>query len=74
MTAKEAQEAFTAEFQALLDSWGAEMEAGDHYEGYAECGEDIRVEITIPAIYDGNGREEREWCCFDLGRFMSAKK
>jgi hypothetical protein len=74
MTAEEVQKAFTAELQELLDTWGAELRADDHYPGWPECGEDIRVEITIPAIYDGNGRTEREWCCFDVGRYMSAKK
>jgi hypothetical protein len=74
MTAVEVKAQFIAELQALLDKWGAELEASDHYQGYPECGEDIRIEITIPAICDGNGCEEREWACFDVGRYMSAKK
>jgi hypothetical protein len=69
MTATEVKAQFIAELQALLDSWGAEIEAADFF-----WGSDICIQITIPAIYDGNGREERELVCFDVGQSMSAKK
>ena len=41
--------AFLAELTALLRKWGAELEAKDHYLGYPECGEDIRITAWIPA-------------------------
>jgi hypothetical protein len=70
MTASEVQAAFTAELQALLDKWDAELFAFDYYI----YGEDIRMEITIPAILDGKRQIEREYTCFDIGNIMSAKK
>lgn len=68
---KGTKENVTAQFkqalQELLDVWGAELEARDHYDGYPECGEDIRMTVTIPAVYTADGDTEREWTEIDLG-------
>jgi len=60
-------QAFKAELQALLDKYGAELEAKDFWQGYAECGEDVRMEVTVPAIYDADHNCVREWTDIDLG-------
>jgi len=64
---------FMADLNSLLLKYGAEIEAEDHFEGYAECGEDIRITATIPAIYD-NGEIVREWIEIDLGRWIRVPK
>jgi hypothetical protein len=60
------EKAFRSELQALLDKYGAELEARDHWIGYAECGEDVRITADIPAIYR-DGETLREWTEIDLG-------
>ena len=36
---------FIAELQALLDQYQADLEAKDHWQGYSECGEDVRMTV-----------------------------
>lgn len=64
---------FRAELQELLDKWGAEMEATDHWQGYAECGEDIRITVDIPAIWTANHDCLREYVEIDFGSRLSSK-
>ena len=59
--------AFKAEFQALLDKYGAELEAKDHWQGYAECGEDVRMTVTIQGEWDKDGEPVREYTEIDRG-------
>lgn len=61
---------FTAELHALLAKYGAEIDAEDHYSGYPECGSDVRMTVTIPAIHDANGETLREWTEIDLGKWV----
>lgn len=49
----------------------ATIEAEDHYLGYAECGEDIRMTVDIPSIYSSDGECLREWTEIDLGRYFT---
>lgn len=56
--------------RALLLQYGADLEAKDHYQGYAECGEDVRMTVSIPAIYDADGNKVREYCEIDLGSYQ----
>lgn len=58
---------FLAELRALLSKYGAELEAEDHYPGFAECGSDSRMTVTVPSKYDGDGNATRERCEIDLG-------
>lgn len=68
MQAKEQiEQAFRAELQALLDKYGAELDAKDHYQGYAECGEDVRMTVTIQGEWDKEGEPVREYTEIDLG-------
>ena len=61
---------FKAELQSLLNKYGAELDARDHWTGYAECGSDVRMEATVPAIYDADHNCVREWVCIDLGSVL----
>lgn len=69
-TKQEIEQAFKAELQALLDKYGAELEAKDHYQGWAECGEDVRMTVDIPGIWDKDGEPVREWTEIDLGSHL----
>lgn len=66
--ATEVEKAFRTELAVLLDKYGAEIAAEDHYQGWAECGEDIRMTATIPSLYDKDGTPVREYVAIDLGR------
>ena len=50
-TRDEAVAEFRAELAALMRKWGADITASDHWKGYAECGEDVRMVASIQ--YDG---------------------
>ena len=64
---------FTAELRALLAKYQAELSAEDHFSGYAECGEDVRMTVFVPAVYDAlTGDTLREWTEIDLGHRVSA--
>ena len=39
---------FRTELKALLKKWGAKLTAEDHWQGYAECGEDVRITVDLP--------------------------
>lgn len=61
---------FMRELRALFVKWNASIEAKDHYQGYPECGEDIRMLIDIPPIYK-DGTMVRDGVEIDLGGFFS---
>lgn len=69
-TKEQVEQVFRVELQSLLDKYGAELEADDHWTGYAECGRDVRMTVTIPAIYN-EGETVREYTEIDLGQFVS---
>ena len=69
-TKEQIEQAFRAELQTLLDKYGAELEAKDHYQGYAECGEDVCMTVNIPGIWDKDGETVREWTEIDLGSHL----
>lgn len=69
-TKEQIEQAFRAELQALLDKYGAELEARDHWTGYAECGEDVRMTVDIPGEWDKDGEPVREWTEIDLGSHL----
>lgn len=72
MTKEEVTKAFKAELVALLTKYStpdtkASIVAEDHYQGYPECGSDVRMTVNIPAKYDVQGNCIREWTEIDLG-------
>ena len=69
-TSHKVSEDFRRELQSLLDKYNAELEASDHWTGYAECGQDIRMIATIPAIYNENHDCTQEWTEVDLGNIL----
>lgn len=73
-TKADVEAAFRAELIALLEKYDAELEAKDHWEGYPECGEDVRMTVTVPAIWDENHDMQREWTEIDLGSWLKAEK
>lgn len=63
---------FIAELRELFakydfGGWKASISAEDHWQGYAECGEDVRMTVTIPSKWE-NGEQVREMAEIDLGR------
>ena len=70
MSKDQVEAEFTKELKALLAKWGAELEADDYFVGYAECGEDIRMKVTVTGIYNYNGDTVREFTEIDLGRWV----
>jgi hypothetical protein len=56
------------------NNYSCEITAEDHFSGYAECGEDIKMTVTIPSIYEENGNQLREWIELDLGRYIDIDK
>ena len=66
-TNEQIEQAFRADLQALLDKYGAELEAKNHWQGYAECGEDVRMTVTIQGEWDNDGEQVREYTEIDLG-------
>lgn len=69
-TKEQIEQAFRAELQTLLDKYDAALEAKDHYLGYAECGEDVRMTVNIPGVWDMDGELVREWTEIDLGSHL----
>lgn len=70
-TSNEIEEEFKAKLRALLAEYDAELTADDHWQGYAECGQDIRMTIYVPGIYEGeNARDMAE---INLGSYFYAR-
>jgi hypothetical protein len=74
LTEKQVTEEFTRELKELLAKYGADIEASDHYEGYPECGEDIRITVEIPSIYTTDNEMIREYTTIDFGNYITADK
>ena len=67
---EDVEAAFRNELNSLLDKYGAVLEARDFWNGYPELGEDVRMEVTIDAIYDADHNCVREFTCIDLGSYF----
>lgn len=74
ITEEEITKQFKAELQALLDKYGAELDAEDHYAGWIQSGEDIRMTAYIPTQYDASYNMIRESANIDLGKRMYGEK
>lgn len=71
-TKEDVELSFRADLKALLAKYNADIEASDHYSGYPECGEDIKMIVNIPSLYDGN-EQIREYTEIDLGHWVDGK-
>jgi len=56
---------FLNDLKALLSEYNAEIVAEDHWAGYAECGQDIRMTVE----FEDCGMED-----LDLGRYVDKEK
>jgi hypothetical protein len=65
---------FMGKLDALLREYGARISAEDHWQGYAECGSDVRITIDIPSVYTPEGHFVREGIDIDLGRYHEPKE
>jgi len=66
---KQIEDEFKAEFQALVDKYKAEIQIKDFFDGYAECGEDIKCIVMIDGAWTKEGDCISEYCEFDLGAY-----
>ena len=57
------RESFLLDLQSLLRKYGAQITADDYWEGYSECGRDVRMtvqfkysdpDIDLGSFVDGN--------------------
>jgi hypothetical protein len=64
---------FSIELRTLLLKYNAEIEAEDHYPGYPECGEDIRMTVNAYATWDDDGNVRTESLDIDLGKSFDGK-
>jgi hypothetical protein len=70
-TKQEITKEFKTKLQALLQEYNAELSCEDHWMGYAECGEDVRMTVDIPGVYN-EFEEISEWTTIDLGKFFDS--
>lgn len=74
ITARQLEAQFRLELQRLLTTYNAELEAKDYYDGYPECGGDVRMTVSIPAVFDSQNNCLREAAEIDLGSFVLPEK
>ena len=72
-TKQQVEREFREALQRLVDEYSAELEAMDHWDGFPECGQDVRMTAYIPAIYAEDGSCIREFCQIDLWSVVSPK-
>lgn len=67
-TAQELEAGFRAKLSALLAEFNADLTAEDHFQGYAECGEDVRMTVTMAGTWAENYTEQLQpYVEIDLG-------
>jgi|688.fasta_scaffold1480791_2 hypothetical protein len=73
MTKEQVEIEFKAKLKALLREYDAEISASDHWLGYAECGEDVRITCMVGGIYK-DGVVVREYTEIDFGNYIDGKE
>jgi len=68
---KEVEREFTAELCELLKKWDAEIQTEDFGRGYNQ---DIRMTVSIPGKWDGDGETIREYADIELGTCFDGVK
>ena len=61
ITKQEIEVAFRKDLQELFDKYQADFEVADHWQGYPECGQDLRATVTIPSKYNDDNECTREY-------------
>lgn len=69
-TSQEIEKEFRKELNDLLKKYHAKLEAEDHYSGYPECGEDVRMTIHIDSVWSEEGDIIQEYTEIDLGQYF----
>ena len=69
-TKQQVEREFREALQRLVDEYSTDIEIIDHWQGYPECGRDVRMTAFIPAIYAEDGSCVREFCEIDLGSIV----
>ena len=70
ITSEQVEESFRDELLQLLSKWGATVEADDHFDGWPECGQNIKIIVDIPSVYDDDGNCIREYTEINLGKYL----
>ncbi len=70
VTIKEIEDKFKEELKALLKKYNAVLQANDHFQGYAECGEDVRMTVGIDSVWDDQHNLIFEGGEIDLGGYF----
>lgn len=66
-------DAFLSELRELMKRHGVtEIIADDHWTGYPECGQDIRITATIDSIWEGTDLK-RPYIEINLGKGFYAE-
>ncbi len=68
MTADEVIAGFTADIQAVLDKWKADVDLDVHGDAWAE------ISVSVDGVYDENGEIIRPFTMFNLGSSLSQSK
>lgn len=61
---------FAIELQSLLKKYNVDLSAEDEWEGYSECGQDIRIRAYSPVVYDKDGDCIWQQINIDFGRYI----
>ena len=69
-TSQEIEKEFRKELLELLEKYHAKIESEDHYQGYPECGEDVRMTVYIDSIWSEDGDNIQEYTEIDLGQYF----
>lgn len=72
-TKEEYAEDFHYDLRQLLKKYHAEIQAEDHWTGYAELGSDIRMTAYISGAWDSDGNPTRHYTEINLGTFIDPK-
>lgn len=73
MTEEKIRDEFITKLKTLLHEYDAVLSAKDHYQGYPECGEDVRMTVDIDGIYSEDGDIIRPYMDIDLGAYIDGK-
>jgi hypothetical protein len=74
MNMSERTEAFKKELAALCRKYKCEITAADHWIGYAECGQDVRITVEFTGSYTLDSKALLAWEELDLGTFFDGLK
>jgi hypothetical protein len=73
-TSEEVEEEFRADLIELLKKYNATMEADDFYPGYPECGQDIRITVSVPALFGKDGQMLKKYAEINLGKYIDGEE